>query len=110
MADIVNTMVSGFLAFCERPVYAYYQMEPNAFGIDLMVDQRAGAAAMWVIGSAVFLLPVMVNTLSMLQRQPEPRTKVQRACGSSDTGDKASMSSTRIRGESATKINPKHSD
>jgi putative membrane protein len=74
LADIVNTLVSGFLAFCERPVYAYYLKKPNAFGIDPMIDQRAGAAAMWVIGSAVFLLPVMIITLSMLQRQTGPRT------------------------------------
>jgi len=77
LADIVNTLVSGFLAFCEQPVYTYYLKEPNAFGIDPMIDQRAGAAVMWVIGSAVFLLPVMIITLSMLQRHTEPRTVVQ---------------------------------
>jgi putative membrane protein len=77
LADIVNTLVSGFLAFCERPVYAYYLIEPNAFGIDPMIDQRAGAAAMWVIGSAVFLLPAMIITLSLLQRQTEPRAAIR---------------------------------
>jgi hypothetical protein len=77
MADIVNTLVSGFLAFCERPVYAFYLKQPNAFGIDPMIDQRAGAAAMWVIGSAVFLLPVMATTLSMLHRQPGSRIAVR---------------------------------
>ena len=29
MADIVNTVLSAFLAFCDRPVYGYYLREPN---------------------------------------------------------------------------------
>ena len=68
IADIINTMLSAFLAFCDRPVYAYYLQQPNPFGIAPIMDQRAGAAAMWVIGSTVFLIPAMAITFKLLQQ------------------------------------------
>ncbi len=73
MADIVNTILSAFLAFCDRPVYRYYSARPNAFHISPMADQRAGAAAMWVIGSIVFLVPAVVITARLLQRNQRVR-------------------------------------
>jgi putative membrane protein len=67
MADIVNTVLSAFLAFCDRPVYPYYLREPNPFGVSPLADQRAGAVVMWVIGSLVFLVPAVVLTVRLLQ-------------------------------------------
>jgi putative membrane protein len=67
MADIVNTVLSAFLAFCDRPVYGYYLREPNAFHISPLSDQRAGAVVMWVIGSLIFLVPAIVLTFKLLQ-------------------------------------------
>jgi putative membrane protein len=67
MADIVNTVLSAFLAFCDRPVYGYYLREPNGFGISPLSDQRAGAVVMWVIGSLIFLVPAVVVTFRLLQ-------------------------------------------
>lgn len=75
MADIVNTMLSAFLAFCDRPVYPYYLKEPNPFDISPLSDQRAGAVVMWVIGSLVFLVPAVVLTIRLLQRGSNPREK-----------------------------------
>ena len=72
-ADIVNTILSAFLAFCDRPVYGYYLKQPNAFHISPLTDQRAGAAAMWVVGSMVFLLPVVIVTARLLQPSQRPR-------------------------------------
>jgi putative membrane protein len=68
MADIVNTALSAFLAFCDRPVYPYYLREPNPFGISPLSDQRAGAVVMWVVGSLVFLVPAAVLTIRLLQQ------------------------------------------
>jgi putative membrane protein len=67
MADIVNTVLSAFLAFCDRPVYGYYLKEPNAFHIAPLSDQRAGAVVMWVVGSLIFLVPAIVLTFRLLQ-------------------------------------------
>jgi putative membrane protein len=66
MADIVNTVLSAFLAFCDRPVYGYYLREPNAFQVSPLSDQRAGAVVMWVVGSLVFLVPAVFLTFSLL--------------------------------------------
>ena len=73
MADIVNTALSAFLAFCDRPVYGYYLNEPNAFHISPLSDQRAGAVVMWVIGSLIFLVPAVFLTIKLLQRDETPR-------------------------------------
>jgi|SRR5665213_2478845 len=68
-ADFVNTALSAFLAFCDRPVYSYYLHQPNPFHISPLSDQRAGAVVMWVIGSLVFLVPAVFITVSLLQPQ-----------------------------------------
>ncbi len=72
-ADIVNTALSAFLAFCDRPVYSYYLREPNPFHIAPMADQVAGAVIMWVVGSAVFLVPAVFVTLRLLQQDSKLR-------------------------------------
>ena len=67
MADIVNTVLSAFLAFCDRPVYGYYLREPNAFNFSPLSDQRAGAVLMWVVGSVIFLVPAVSIAFGILQ-------------------------------------------
>jgi len=73
-ADIVNTVLSAFLAFCDRPVYSYYLRQPNSFHISPMSDQIVGAVIMWVIGSLVFLAPVFVIAMNLLQSHKLSRT------------------------------------
>jgi len=69
-ADFVNTALCGYLAFCDHPLYVYYQRQ-NIFHIDLMADQVLGAGFMWVIGSTIFLVPAIVLTFRMLQPSPQ---------------------------------------
>ncbi len=66
-ADIVNTALSAFLVFCDRPVYTYYLSQPNPFHVNPVSDQAFGAALMWVVGSIAFLVPAMMLTVQMLQ-------------------------------------------
>ena len=66
-ADIVNTALSAFLAFCNRPVYAFYSDHPNPFGAAPVSDQVLGAVVMWAIGSIAFLVPAAAITFSLLQ-------------------------------------------
>jgi len=75
MADIVNTALSAFLVFCDRPVYPYYLREPNPFGIDPLSDQRAGAVVMWVVGSVVFLIPAVALAYQLLQSESRHRLR-----------------------------------
>ena len=74
LADIVNTSLSAFLAFCDRPVYSYYLREPNPFHIAPLADQVIGAVIMWVIGSLVFLIPAVFITMRLLQQESRTRT------------------------------------
>jgi putative membrane protein len=67
-ADVVNTALSAFLAFCDRPVYRYYLEQPNLFHIDPLTDQIVGAVIMWVVGSIVFLVPAVFVTVRLLQQ------------------------------------------
>jgi putative membrane protein len=66
-ADVVNTLLSAFLVFCNRPIYAYYIDHTNPFGVSPLEDQILGAAIMWVIGSFAFLLPAMLVTVHLLR-------------------------------------------
>jgi cytochrome c oxidase assembly factor CtaG len=68
-ADIVNTLLSAFLAFCGRPVYTFYLTNPNPFQVSPADDQVLGAVIMWVFGSIVFLLPAMLITLQLTGMQ-----------------------------------------
>jgi cytochrome c oxidase assembly factor CtaG len=72
-ADIVNTALSAFLAFCDRPVYSYYLTKPNPFHIAPMTDQVVGAVIMWVVGSLVFLIPAVFITISLFQQDSKLR-------------------------------------
>lgn len=72
LADLVNTALSAFLAFCDRPIYSFYLHETNPFGVAPLTDQVAGAVTMWVIGSLVFLVPVVFLTVQLLQPKRQP--------------------------------------
>jgi putative membrane protein len=65
-ADVVNTMLSAFLAFCGRPVYGFYLDHPNPFHAPPLDDQVLGASIMWVIGSIAFLLPAVIITFQLI--------------------------------------------
>jgi putative membrane protein len=66
-ADLVNTAISAFLAFCDWPVYRYYLTQPNPFHVSPLSDQVLGAVIMWVVGSFVFLAPAILITYRLLQ-------------------------------------------
>jgi putative membrane protein len=68
-ADIVNTALSAFLAFCDRPVYSFYVNHPNPFGISPKSDQVTGGVIMWVLGSLIFLIPAVFVTFRLLQQE-----------------------------------------
>ena len=72
-ADLVNTALSAFLAFCDWLVYGYYLDQTNPFHLSPLSDQVLGAAIMWVGGSFVFLAPAALITFRALQA-PSRRT------------------------------------
>jgi len=71
-ADIQNTALSAFLIFSERVLYPTYAAVPRLWGITAMDDQAAAGAIMWVPGSVIFLVPVAVLAIRLLD---SPRTR-----------------------------------
>ena len=68
-ADLANTVLSAFLVFSSRVLYPTYATAPRIFGLSAMQDQAAAGAFMWVVGSAIYLIPAIGITLSLLSRQ-----------------------------------------
>jgi cytochrome c oxidase assembly factor CtaG len=55
-ADLVNTGLSAFLAFCGRVLYPTYATAPRVFRLSPLNDQIAAGAGMWLFGSLIFLI------------------------------------------------------
>jgi cytochrome c oxidase assembly factor CtaG len=66
IADVQNTALSAFLIFSERVLYPTYAVLPRLWGISVMDDQAAAGAIMWVPGSVIFLVPMVVLAVRML--------------------------------------------
>ena len=79
--DVVMTMLSAFLAFCDRPVYSFYIQHPNPFGIAVLDDQVLGAMVMWVIGSFAYLVPAMLITMRLAGMSQGRRAPALRRAG-----------------------------
>ena len=76
-SDLVNTGISAFLCFSGRLLYPSYTLVDRPFGIDVLTDQIAAGAFMWVFGSLVFVVPATVLTLRTLTTAPLARTTIR---------------------------------
>lgn len=74
LGDVVMTMLSAFLAFCDRPIYPYYVAHPNPFHISVLDDQVLGAVVMWVLGSFAYLVPAMVIASRLANKAEDSRS------------------------------------
>lgn len=75
LADMQNTALSAFLIFSERIVYPTYGLVPRLWGMSVLDDQATAGAIMWVPGSLIFLVPVGVLAIRLLD---SPRTRSTR--------------------------------
>jgi len=74
-ADIQNTALAAFLIFSERVLYPSYVAVPRLWGISVLDDQAAAGAIMWVPGSVIFLAPLAVLVIRLLE---SPRIRLAR--------------------------------
>jgi putative membrane protein len=70
-ATLPCDVLSGFLAFCDRVVYASYLSGPRLFGISALQDQECAAALMWVCVTLILLVPAVVVTMEILSPATE---------------------------------------
>jgi cytochrome c oxidase assembly factor CtaG len=78
LADIQNTALSAFLIFSERVLYPAYSGVPRLWGISVLDDQAAAGAIMWVPGSVIFLIPVAVLAIRLLEPSATRSAKTEK--------------------------------
>ena len=71
LADMVNTMLSAFLAFCGRVVYPSYAAAERITRLTALQDQIAAGSEMWILNSIVMVAPAMILTLKLLSPKLE---------------------------------------
>src|SRR5262249_19820530 len=60
LADVQNTAFSALFTFSDRVLYPYYGQIPHIGGGTALEDQAVAGVIMWVPGSLVFLVPVVI--------------------------------------------------
>jgi putative membrane protein len=58
--------LSGFLAFCDRVVYASYISAPRLLNIPPLEDQQLAASLMWICVTIILLVPAVIVTMQIL--------------------------------------------
>jgi cytochrome c oxidase assembly factor CtaG len=66
LADLQNTALSALLIFSERVLYPTYATVPRLWNLSVLDDQAAAGVLMWVPGSVIFLVPVGVLVVRLL--------------------------------------------
>jgi cytochrome c oxidase assembly factor CtaG len=61
--------LSGFLAFCDRVVYASYISAPRLLDIPPLEDQQLAASLMWICVTIILLVPAVIVTMQILSPQ-----------------------------------------
>lgn len=80
IAAIPPTMLTGVaIAFAGQPIYTYYLGVPRLWGLDVLGDQTIGGIIMWIPGSMMYIIAVLILTGRWLQdeerKPPLPASK-----------------------------------
>ena len=79
VADLQNTVLSGFFTFYGKVLYPTYAAAPRITNLSPEADQTAAGAIMWVPGSIAFLVPAVVIAVKCLTNlQPRPKAPFKR--------------------------------
>jgi putative membrane protein len=75
LATLPCDILSGFLVFCDRVVYAMYFSSSHPFGLSALEDQQCAGALMWTCVTVVYLVAGTILTaksLSSLSSREDP--------------------------------------
>jgi len=92
LAGVANTLFCGVFAFADRVIYPSYAAAPRLWGVSALADQAAAGAIMWVSGSLVVLVALVIVVVAVLESPgirpgvDTPRTR-PRARAPQGTGD-----------------------
>ncbi len=93
-ATLPCDILSAYLTFCDRVVYAAYLGSPRLFGLSALEDQECAGALMWTCVTLVYLIPAVEITMSLLARNPEAREFAQ--IGLNGNSSKSSSTSWEV--------------
>jgi cytochrome c oxidase assembly factor CtaG len=79
LATLPCDVLSAFLVFCNRLVYAHYLSTTQLFGMSPLQDQESAGALMWVWVTFAYLIPAVVVTMRMLSPSNEQSPKPEQA-------------------------------
>jgi putative membrane protein len=66
LATLPCDILSGFLVFCDRVVYAIYFSSSHPFGLSALEDQQCAGALMWTCVTVVYLVAGAILTAKSL--------------------------------------------
>jgi len=66
LATLPCDILSGFLVFCDRVVYAMYFSSSHPFGLSALEDQQCAGALMWTCVTVVYLVAGAILTAKSL--------------------------------------------
>lgn len=72
IAAIPPNMLTGIaIAFSDQVIYTYYLGVPRVWGIDALGDQMLGGVIMWVPGSMMYIIAVLILAARWLQSEEQ---------------------------------------
>lgn len=72
----VNMLTGVTITFASQPIYRYYLDVPRPWGLTVMQDQMLGGAIMWILGSMMLLIAVLVIVARFLAQQEGSAAKI----------------------------------
>jgi len=72
----VNMLTGVTITFASQPIYRYYLDVPRPWGLTVMQDQMLGGAIMWIPGSMMLLIAVLVIVARILTQQERSAAKM----------------------------------
>ncbi len=74
-----NMLLGVVLAFATTALYSYYTAVPRLWGIDVVTDQRLGGLIMWIPGSMMYIIAVLILVFRLFGKEKEKaiRARVQ---------------------------------
>jgi cytochrome c oxidase assembly factor CtaG len=85
IAAIPPSMLAGVvIAFATQPIYSYYEAMPRLWGLSVMDDQRIAGVIMWVLGSMMYIIAVLIIASRWLKREERKPALPQSAWASEE--------------------------
>jgi putative membrane protein len=79
LATLPCDILSAFLVFCDRVVYAVYFLAPKNFGISGLEDQQCAGALMWTCVTIVYLLAAVIVATRLLSARNSQESQLMQS-------------------------------